>query len=263
MLSYIHRQKEFSVPAILYIYKENYTRGTSILVFANRANKSSPANNYVLLQTKLGGIGDFFDLFDRREIYRSTLSVIGCRLVDKASCCRTQACNRTMSISHYQRTKYIALSVCLCQRFKFMTNEASVLSLLLSVGGLWVRGPVEGFLLLFLKFFLSPVGCWVLCSGCKGVGVHCLLYLPVVCCWLSGDGRWLSSADSRLSGVTGVGSWLSTVGWQLLVVDFLCSNCRAVFFYCRCPALFTIVENNTLLAKQRFFVISLGKYRCL
>jgi hypothetical protein len=59
-------------------------------------------------------------------------------------------------------------------------NETSILSLLLSVGGLWVEGPAEGFLLLFLQFFLSPVGCWVLCVGCKGVGVHCRLYLPVV-----------------------------------------------------------------------------------
>ncbi len=96
MLSYIQRQEEFSVPAIqcTYTYKENYTQGTSILVFANRANKSSPANNCVLLQTKLGGIGDFFDLFDRKGIYRSTLSKlsgIGCRLVDKASCCRNSS----------------------------------------------------------------------------------------------------------------------------------------------------------------------------
>jgi len=79
-----------------------------------------------------------------------------------------------VSFSHCRRTKYIGLSVCPCYGFKFGTNEATVLLLLLSEGGLWVGGPAEGSLLLFLKF-LSPVGRWVLCVGCKGVGVDCRL----------------------------------------------------------------------------------------
>ena len=83
MLSYIQRQEEFSVPAIqcTYTYKENYTQGTSILVFANRANKSSPANNCVLFPDKAGRNRRLFRLIrSKRNLSIDFVEIVGHRL---------------------------------------------------------------------------------------------------------------------------------------------------------------------------------------
>ncbi len=95
-----------------------------------------------------------------------------------------------------------------------MTNEGSILSLLLSVGGLWVGHPAEGPVLIFLNFFLSPVG------YCVSVVRVLVFIVGCICRWFSCVllvvGCRLSSADFRLLGVADVGccvgSWLSTVG---------------------------------------------------
>ncbi len=167
------------MPTILYIYKENYTRGTSILVCANRANKSSPANNCVLLQTKLGGIGDFFDLFDRHGIYRSTLSVSGCRLVDKASCCRIQACSRQCRSRIIEERNILDCRSVLVTASSLGQMRQLYFYYFCQKEDCGLGAQLKGFVA-FSKVFLSPVGCRMLCVGCKGVGVHCWLYLPVV-----------------------------------------------------------------------------------
>ncbi len=179
------------------------------------------------------------------------MSVIGCRLVDKASCCRIEAYNRQCSSRIIdERVTWHCRLVCPCHGFKFGTNEASVLLLLLSVGGLWVGGPVEGFLLLFLKFFLSPVGCWVLCVGCKGVGVHCLLYLPVVELFVVGCrvpvfGCRMLILDCRVSLTVVVmlfpGCRLSVDSCWLLI---FCAGCRSVFFIVGAQLCLQFVENK-------------------
>jgi len=74
--------------------------------------------------------------------------------------------------------------------------------------------------------------------------------VPVVGC------RVLTSSRVSLTLVVVLvpGCQLSGVNCWLLI---FCVAVVAQFFYCRCPALFTIVENNTLLAKQRFHLLAL------
>ncbi len=98
-----------------------------------------------------------------------------------------------------------------------MTNGALILLLLLSEGGLWGRGPGEGYLpkswsALFL-ISVSHVGCWVLVVMCLYC-TDCLLYLLVVVvgCWLSGIGCHALNVDCRvLLSVVVVGFWLFSV----------------------------------------------------
>ncbi len=93
---------------------------------------------------------------------------------------------------------------------------------------------LKGFFVAFSKVFLSPVGCWVLCVGCKGVGVHCRLYLPVVelfivGCRVPGVGCRVLILDCRVSLTVVVvlfpGCRLSVVSCWLLI---FCADCRAV-----------------------------------
>ncbi len=127
----------------------------------------------------------------RQAIYRSTLSVIECRWKIKAVLSYSTSSFEAMSPYRWKTSCCVVVDLKVCDKYRH----------------------------LYLYYFLSPVGCWVLDVGCwcwlTVVSVVSSYLLLVVCC------RVLTAVDCWESlSVVVSGYWLSVVG--LLVVDFLC-----------------------------------------
>ncbi len=145
-------------------------------------------------------------------------------------------------------------------------RHLSVLLLVLSIGGLWVGGPAEGFLGLFLKFFipclLLGVVCWlvlVFIVGCICRWLICLLLvvgcqLSVVECWplVGCRWRWL------LCWFLVVGCRLTVVGcwFSVPVLLIFCACCRAVLLLLMPSSVYSCGEQYSFI-QTKFSLLDL------
>ncbi len=146
----------------------------------------------------------------RQRIYRSTLSVIGCRLADKIglvtlSLSSSQVWNRQCWIIDERNIKALLVYRCRSLGGKFVANNAPIPYFYYFCPKEDCECEKGACSLLFPYIFL--------CFGCRlsGVGVDCRLCLSVVVvsCWLSCVGCWVLTGDCRAGGH----KEMSSVSW--------------------------------------------------